>query len=351
MQISWIKRACVVGLALVAASALAAGPAGAIMINGAGASFPYPLHSQWGYKYESLTGMKLNYQSIGSGGGIAQIKAKTVDFGASDAPMKAGELDEFGLIQFPMVIGGVVPVVNLSGIGPGTLRLTHDVLADIFLGEITRWDNSRIKEINPGVELPGMAITVVHRADGSGTTWIFTNYLDKISPTWHQKVGTGKAVDWPAGVGGKGNEGVAVNVQRIDGSIGYVEYAYAVQNKLAYVLLRNRGGRFVAPNVESFQSAAANADWAHSPGYYVVLTDQPGENSWPITGASFILIYRDQPDAVRAQTMLEFFDWCYRHGAQDAIGLDYVPMPESVVELVEDTWRKEVRANGGPTWQ
>lgn len=347
----FLRQACIAGLAVVAVCVIAAGSAGAATINGAGASFPYPLYSMWAYEYEGLTGVKVNYQSIGSGGGIAQIKAKTVDFGASDAPMKGDELEKLGLIQFPMVMGGIVPVINMRGCGPGELKLAHDVLADIFLGQITKWNDPRIKELNPDLGLPDQSIIVVHRADGSGSTWIFTNYLDKVSPTWHEKVGTGKAVDWPTGVGGKGNEGVAANVQRLDGSIGYVEYAYAVQNELAYVLLRNRGGKFVAPSVESFQSAAANADWAHSPGYYVVLTDQPGAGSWPITGATFILIYKEQDDAARAKALLEFFGWCYEYGDEDAVGLDYVPMPDSVVELVEDTWRKEVRSNGKALWQ
>ncbi|OHB59317.1 MAG: phosphate ABC transporter substrate-binding protein PstS [Planctomycetes bacterium RBG_13_46_10] len=320
-----------------------------ITINGAGATFPYPLYAQWAYQYEKLTGVKLNYQSIGSGGGIAQIKAKTVDFGASDAPMDVNELDEIGLIQFPMVIGGVVPVVNIKGIKSGQIRLTPDVLADLFLGKITKWNDPRIVKLNSDVALPDKAVTVVHRADGSGTTWIFTNYLDKVSKQWHETVGTGKAVAWPTGVGGKGNEGVAGYVQRVDGSIGYVEYAYALQNNLTYVLLGNRAGKFVPPTIKTFQAAAANADWKNAPGYYMVLTDQPGDDSWPITGASFILMYKVQSNARQAKAMLKFFDWCFRHGADKAQELHYVPIPLNVVELVEKSWSEQINA-GQPLW-
>ena len=327
------------------------GDKGSITVNGAGATFPYPLYAQWAHEYERMYGMKLNYQAIGSGGGIRQIKAKTVDFGASDAPLGADELDRNGLIQFPMVVGGVVPILNVGGIAKGQLRLTPAVLAGIFLGRIKRWNDEAIRAVNPGLTLPEKDITVVHRSDGSGTTWIFTNYLDKVSPDWHERVGTGKAVQWPTGIGAKGNEGVAVNVQRVDGSIGYVEYAYALQNKLPYVLLQNRAGKFVAPTIETFQSAAGNADWANTPGFYVVLTDQPGADSWPITGASFILLYKQQTDAARAKAMLEFFDWCYRQGADTAKKLHYVPIPLSVVELVEDIWREQIVANGQPVWR
>ncbi len=321
-------------------------------INGAGATFPYPVYAQWAYKYEKLKGVKLNYQSIGSGGGIAQIKAKTVDFGASDAPLKAEALEKFGLIQFPMIMGGVVPVVHIKGVGPGKMRLSPEVLADIFLGKIKTWNDPAIRKLNPGLVLPDKNITVVHRADGSGTTWIFTNYLDKVSKEWHAKVGTGKAVSWPAGVGGKGNEGVSAYVQKVNGGIGYVEYAYALQNKLAHVLLKNRAGKFVAPTIKTFQSAAANADWAHAPGFYMVLTDQPGEKSWPITGASFILVYKVQKKPETGKAVLAFFDWAYRHGAQIAMKLDYVPIPEKVVRLVEATWKKEIKdTKGHPLWK
>jgi phosphate transport system substrate-binding protein len=324
--------------------------AGGEILNGAGATFPYPLYAQWAYEYNTLTGVKLNYQSIGSGGGIAQIKAKTVDFGASDAPMKPKELNEFSLVQFPMVIGGVVPVVNVPGVGPGQLKLTADLLANIFLGKVARWDDPAVRKVNPDLALPSKAITVVHRADGSGTTWIFTNYLDKISTEWHKSVGTGKAVSWPVGVGGKGNEGVAAYVQRIAGSIGYVEFAYALQNKMSHALLRNRSGRFVGPTIGAFQAAAANADWKNAPGYYLVLTDQPGEESWPITGASFILVYKEQANPVQARIMFRFFDWCYRHGAETAEKLHYVPIPPKVVKMVENTWHDQIRVEGKPAW-
>ena len=321
-------------------------------INGAGATFPYPVYAQWAHKYEKLKGVKLNYQSIGSGGGIAQIKAKTVDFGASDAPLKADELKKHRLIQFPMIMGGVVPVVHIKGVGAGKMKLSPNILADIFLGEIKKWNDPAIKKLNSGLALPDKNITVVHRADGSGTTWIFTNYLDKVSKKWHAKVGTGKAVSWPTGVGGKGNEGVSAYVQRVNGGIGYVEYAYALQNKLAYVLLQNRAGTFVAPTIKTFQSAAANADWTHAPGFYMVLTNQPGKNSWPITGASFILIYKVQRKPETARAVLSFLDWAYKHGAEIAMKLDYVPMPEKVVQLVEVTWRKTVKdTKGNPLWK
>ncbi len=322
----------------------------ALTINGAGATFPYPVYAQWAYKYQRLTGTKLNYQSIGSGGGIAQIKAKTTDFGASDAPMKKEELDANGLIQFPMVVGGVVPILNLAGIGPGELKLAPDLLVDLFMGHITHWNDEALVKANPGVELPDTAVTVVHRADGSGTTWIFTNYLDKVSSAWHEKVGTGKAVSWPVGVGGKGNEGVAAYVQRVNGSIGYVEFAYALQNKMAHALLKNRSGAFVSPTIESFQAAAANADWESAPGFYMVLTDQPGAASWPITGASFIIVYREQADIVLANAMFRFFDWCYRHGADIAKELHYVPIPITVADGVQNKWKEILTAAGQPIW-
>ena len=322
-----------------------------ITINGAGASFPFPVYSRWAHTYYSQTEMKLNYQSIGSGGGIAQIKAKTVDFGASDAPLQAAELDEFGLIQFPMVMGGVVPVVNIEGIKPGDLKLSPQVLADIFLGKITRWNDPSIVSLNKGVTLPEQEIVVVHRADGSGTTWIFTNYLDKISAEWRQKVGTDKAVEWPVGVAGKGNEGVSQYVKKVNGAIGYVEFAYALQNNMAYILLENHAGKFVAPTIETFQAAASNADWANAPGFYMVLTDQPGDESWPITGASFILMYKAQKDLANARAMLKFFDWCYHHGAEIAEKLHYVPMPEKVVTQVQTLWKNSVRVNDQSVWK
>ncbi|RJO63467.1 MAG: phosphate ABC transporter substrate-binding protein PstS [Myxococcales bacterium] len=319
-------------------------------INGAGATFPYPVYSQWAYKYNGVAGVQINYQSIGSGGGIAQIKAKTVDFGASDAPLTKAELDQAGLIQFPMVSGGVVLAVNLKGVKAGAIKLTPAVLADIFLGKIKKWNDPQLASANASVALPDQDITVVHRADGSGTTWIFTNYLDKVSKSWRDAVGAGKEVAWPAGVGGKGNEGVAAYVQRINGSIGYIEYAYALQNKMTTTLLQNKAGKFVAPTIETFQAAAANADWSNAPGFYMVLTDQPGDDSWPITGASFILIYKEQKDGAQAKQLLKFFDWCYRNGADMAKNLHYVPVPANVVEQVEALWKKDVKAAGQTVW-
>jgi phosphate transport system substrate-binding protein len=321
------------------------------VINGAGATFPYPIYSQWAHKYHNLRDVRLNYQSIGSGGGIAQIKAKTVDFGATDAPLKSAELEDHGLLQFPMIVGGVVPVVNVEGISKGQIVLDAQVLTDIFLGNITKWNHEAIQALNPEIKLPEKDVTVVHRADGSGTTWIFTNYLNKISNAWHDAVGTGKAVAWPTGVGGKGNEGVANYVNRVDGAIGYVEYAYALQNNMNHIRLKNSDGNIVAPTIETFQAAAANADWKNTPGFSVVLTDQAGANSWPITGASFILVYKDQSDKKTASTVLSFFDWCFRHGAEMAQELHYVPIPMNVVEIIEQTWRDEIRGNGQAVWE
>ncbi len=322
-----------------------------ISINGAGATFPYPLYSQWAYKYNQITGMKMNYQSIGSGGGIQQIKAKTVDFGASDAPLKAEELEATGLIQFPMVMGGVVPVINVAGISPGQLKLDGETLANIYLGKITSWDDPAIKGLNAGVPLPKQALAVVRRADGSGTTWIFTHYLAGVSPEWKEKVGADKAVAWLVGNGGKGNEGVAAYVQQLPGSIGYVEYAYALQNKMTYVLLKNKDGNYTAPTKETFSAAAANADWKNAPGFFLVLVNQPGKDSWPITGATFILVHKEQANANIAKTMLNFFDWCYKNGDELAIGLDYVPMPDNVVALVQAQWTERLRNNGKAVWQ
>jgi phosphate transport system substrate-binding protein len=322
-----------------------------VRLNGAGASFPYPVYARWTHRYHKLKGVRINYQSIGSGGGIAQIKAKTVDFGASDAPLSPGDLDAAGLIQFPMVMGGVVPVIHVPGLGAGQLRLTATLLADIFLGKIKRWNDPALARANPGLKLPAKDITVVHRADGSGTTWIFTNYLSKVSAAWKSKVGTGKAVAWPTGVGGKGNEGVAAYVTRLGGAIGYVEYAYALRNKIPHVLLQNRAGKLVAPTIETFQAAAANADWAKAPGFYMVLTHQGGDQSWPITGATFILMHKHQPDARKARAMLRFFDWCYRYGAETAKKLHYVPMPDAVIKLVQQRWREALRAAGKPVWR
>jgi phosphate transport system substrate-binding protein len=338
---------------LVAGALVAAGAGTAVAadtITGAGATFPYPIYGKWASDYNKITGVELNYQSIGSGGGIKQIKAKTVDFGASDAPLKPDQLDEAGLMQFPMIMGGVVPVVNLPGVKSGELKLTPDVLADIYLGKITKWDDKRIAKANPGLKLSG-DITVVHRADGSGTTWIFTNYLTKVSKSWAKDVGNNKSVSWPTGVGGKGNEGVAAFVGKVNGGIGYVEYAYALQNKMTTALLENRDGNFVAPTAEAFQAAAAGADWAHAKGYYLVLTDQPGKMSWPITGASFILMHKKQQHPTNAKAVLKFFDWAYKNGNDAALALDYVPMPDSVADMVRASWTKDLKDMAGePVW-
>jgi len=340
------KKPSAQGTAISAQQTSSAG----VMMQGAGASFPYPLYSQWAHQFGQKTGAKLNYQSIGSGGGIAQIKAKTVDFGASDAPMKADELEKEGLVQFPTVMGGVVPVVRLKGIAGGQIRLSGSLLAEIYLGNVKKWNDPALVQLNPGVDLPATDITVVHRADGSGTSWIFTEYLSKVSPAWSDKVGFGSAVSWPAGVGGKGNEGVAAYVQRVEGSIGYVEYAYAIQNKLSYVLMQNPAGQFVSPTIESFQSAAAGADWTNAPGFYMILTNQPGEKSWPITGATFILMHKDQADANKAKAVLGFFDWAYAEGNATAEQLHYVPLPDSVVGLVQAMWSEKITSGGKPVY-
>ncbi len=317
-------------------------------ITGAGATFPYPVYAKWAEAYKAKTGTGMNYQSIGSGGGIKQIEAGTVDFGASDKPLKPEELEKNGLLQFPTVIGGVVPVVNVKGIQPGDLKLTGDVLAKIYLGEIAKWDAPEIAKLNPGLKLPSQEITVVHRSDGSGTTFIFTSYLSKVSPQWQEKVGNDAAVSWPVGVGGKGNEGVASYVQRISGSIGYVEYAYALQNKMTYALLKNKEGNFVKPDAKNFQAAAADANWSQTPGFYQILTNQPGQNSWPITGATFILMHQKQKNPQTARQVLKFFDWAYAAGDPLAESLDYIPMPDNVVKLIHEEWRKFVGPDGQP---
>jgi phosphate transport system substrate-binding protein len=320
-------------------------------IVGAGASFPYPLYSKWGAEYAATGGAKLNYQSIGSGGGISAVTAKTVDFGASDAPLKEADLTTAGLVQFPMCVGGVVPVINVQGIADGQLKLTGDLLAKIYNGTISKWNDPAIKAVNSGVNLPAAKINVVHRSDSSGTTWIFTNYLTAAAPgVW--TAGADKEVPWPTGVGGKGNEGVAASVKQLSGSIGYVEYAYAKQATMTTVQMQNKSGAFVKPSLDSFASAAVQADWKSSlPSMYLVLVDQPGKATWPITGASFILVQKDQTDAARAQSMMSFFDWAYKNGETTAKGLDYVPIPKSVYDLVEtDVW-KNVTVSGTPVWQ
>lgn len=328
-----------------------AATAGAANITGAGATFPYPIYAKWAEAYKAKTGIGMNYQSIGSGGGIKQIKAKTVDFGASDKPLKLEELEKDGLMQFPTVMGGVVPVVNLQGISGGQVKLSGKVLADMFLGKIKKWNDPAIANLNKDVSLPDQAITVVHRSDGSGTTFIFTNYLSKVSPAWKQKVGEEASVAWPAGVGGKGNEGVASYVKQIKGSIGYVEFAYALQNKMAFTLLQNQEGNFVAPSEESFKAAAAGANWEKAPGFYEILTDEPGKQSWPITGATFILMHKSQANAENAKTVLKFFEWAYTEGDKMALGLDYIPMPDNVVKLVQNAWKAQIKdASGKALW-
>ena len=317
-------------------------------ITGAGATFPYPVYAKWADAYNKEMGVRLNYQSIGSGGGIKQITAGTVDFGASDKPLKPADLEKTGLIQFPTVTGGVVPVINVKGIRPGGIKLTGQVLAKIYLGEISKWNAPEIAEHNTGVKLPDDDITVVHRSDGSGTTFIFTNYLNKISTAWKEKVGNDASVSWPTGVGGKGNEGVASYVQRIAGSIGYVEYAYALQNNMTYVLLQNREGNFVKPDAKNFQAAAADADWNSAPGFYQILTNEPGQNSWPITGATFILMHKVQKNPERAAQVLDFFKWAYEHGDNMAEELDYIPMPENVVKLIYKEWKQIKSREGKP---
>ena len=330
-------------LGLAAAQAVTAAD-----ITGAGATFPYPLYSKWAEAYRTATGVGLNYQSIGSGGGIKQILAKTVDFGASDAPLEPAKLEKEGLVQFPMVMGGVVPVFNIEGIKPGGLRLTGSLLADIYLGKISKWNAPAIAALNKGVKLPDQDITVVARSDGSGTTFIFTNYLSKVSTEWKDKAGNNTSVKWPAGVAGKGNEGVAAYVQRLSGSIGYVEYAYALQNKMSYALMQNKDGNFVGPDDKSFRAAAANAQWDKAPGFYLLLTDQAGKESWPITGATFILMHKKQDKPANAVIVLKFFDWAYESGDKMALDLDYVPMPDSVVKLVKAEWKKIQDAAGKP---
>ncbi len=335
--------------ALVGAAALAAcvAPAYAVDITGAGATFPYPIYAKWADAYKKETGVGLNYQSIGSGGGIKQITAKTVDFGASDAPLKPDDLDKNGLMQFPAVMGGVVPVYNIKGIEPGKIRLTGELLGAIYLGKVKKWNEPAIAKLNPGVKLPDQAISVVHRSDGSGTTFLFTNYLSKVNADWKSTVGEGTAVNWPTGVGGKGNEGVANYVSRIDGAIGYVEYAYAKQNRLGYALMQNRDGEFVTPEEKSFKAAAAGADWAKAPGMYLILTDQTGKASWPITGASFILVHKQQEKPENGREVLKFFDWSFRNGDKMATDLDYVPMPDEVVKLIQAQWKSQVRDTSG----
>jgi phosphate transport system substrate-binding protein len=338
------------GLVIAAAASLAMAGMAAADISGAGATFPYPIYAKWADAYKKLTGVGLNYQSIGSGGGIKQIKAKTVTFGASDMPLKPDDLQAAGLLQFPMVIGGVVPVVNIKGIQGGQLHLDGATVASIYLGDITQWDDPQIKRLNPKLALPSTAIAPVYRSDGSGTNFLFSDYLSKANPKFKSSIGANTSVQWPVGIGAKGNEGVANMTTQTDGAIGYVEYAYAKQNKMAYTSLTNKSGAVVAPSADSFQAAAANADWAHSDGYYLILTDQAGAKSWPITGASFILLYKQPGDAAAVNEALKFFAWAYKDGASMAAELDYVPLPAPLIDQVKKTWTSEITSAGHPVW-
>jgi phosphate transport system substrate-binding protein len=332
---------CVMVYFGIAAAAFAAD------ITGAGSTFAYPLYAKWAEAYKNETGVKLNYKSIGSGAGINRIKAGRVDFGASDMPLEPEELETEGLVQFPTAIGGVVPVVNLKGFKPGEIKLSGKALANIYLGRITKWNDPEIVKLNEGIQLPDKNITVVHRSDGSGTTFVFANYLSKVSPEWKRLVGSNVIVFWPTGVGGNGNEGVALNVQHIPGSIGYVEYAYVLQNSMTYTMMQNREGQFVKPDAKNFQSAAADADWANSKDFYTILTDQPGKDSWPISGATFILMHKAQKDPETAKRVLDFFSWAYQNGGKLADELSYIPLPADVVEVIHRKWKEEIKGPDG----
>ncbi len=333
-------------LGLLTTVAMAASSVMAQDVTGAGATFPAPIYAKWASDYNKATGVKINYQSVGSGAGIKQIDAKTVDFGATDMPLKDDDLAKKGQMQFPTVIGGVVPVINVQGIKPGELKLTGKLLGDIYLGKVTKWNDAAIKAVNPGLNLPDADIAPVRRADGSGTSFIFTNYLSKVNGEWKDKVGEGTAVNWPTGAGGKGNEGVAAFVTRLPNSIGYVEYAYVKQNKMNYALMQNKAGNFVVPDDSAFKAAAANADWAKS--FYQILTDQNGKEAWPMTGATFILMYKTQDKPAVASSVLKFFSWAYKNGDKVADDLDYVPMPESVKAAIEKSWAEIKDAAGKP---
>jgi phosphate transport system substrate-binding protein len=338
-----VAAVAILGFGLTAA-------ASAAEISGAGATFPYPIYAKWAEAYKAATGTGLNYQSIGSGGGIKQIEAKTVDFGASDMPLMPDDLNKNGLVQFPPVIGGEVLAVNIPGIAAGQMTLDGPTIADIFLGKITNWSDPAIAKLNPALKLPKLGIAVVHRSDGSGTTFIFTDYLSKVSPEWKDKVGSDTAVEWPTGLGGKGNEGVSALTTRTSGSIGFVEYAYALQNKMIHIKLVAHDGAALEPSSKVFQAAAANADWSKAPGFYMILTDQPGAESWPITGATFILMHEKQDNPVNAKAVLDFFAWAYKNGGQMAEALDYIPMPEAAVAIFEASWKKIVGPDGKPVW-
>jgi phosphate transport system substrate-binding protein len=330
-------------VAATAAVALVSVVQAANDISGAGATFPTPIYSKWADAYKKQTGVGLNYQSIGSGGGIKQIKARTVTFGASDMPLKPEDVKESGLVQFPMIIGGAVPAVNVKGVAPGQMVLDGATIASIYLGEITKWSDPKIKKLNPKLALPDTAIAPIYRSDGSGTNFLFSDYLSKSSPKFKDTIGANSSVQWPTGIGAKGNEGLANMVTQTDGAIGYVEYAYAKQNKMAYTQLVNKDGKAVTPSADSFAAAAANADWAHAPAYYLILTDQAGAKSWPITGASFILVYAQPQDLTATTEALKFFNWAYKSGAQMASELDYVPLPDSVIKQVRATWKSDIK--------
>ena len=335
---NFMKAIVAAGLVAASTSAFAAD------ITGAGATFPFPLYSKWADAYKKETGNGLNYQSIGSGAGIKQIQAKTVTFGATDAPLKADQLEKDGFAQWPMIMGAIVPVVNIEGVKAGDMALDGETLANIYLGKITKWDDPAIKKLNPKLSLPSAAIAVVHRADGSGTTFNFTDYLSKVSADWKSKVGSGTAVEWPAGVGAKGNEGVSGNVGQTKDSIGYVEYAYAKQNKLTYTALVNKAGKTVQPTDEGFKAAAANADWTHAPGYFLILTDQPGEKSWPIVASTFVLMHKDTADKAASAEAVKFFKFAFEKGGKMAEDLDYIPMPDAVIKLIEKTWSADIKS-------
>jgi phosphate transport system substrate-binding protein len=334
-------------LVAAAVSAVAVTSAIAADISGAGATFPYPIYAKWAGTYKGVSGVGLNYQSIGSGGGIAQIKARTVTFGASDMPLKPAELGAAGLVQFPTVIGGVVPVINVPGIKPGQLVLDGATLAQIYLGKVTHWNDPEIKKLNPTLNLPGTAIAVVHRSDGSGTTFIFSTYLSRVSADWKGNVGAATSIDWPMGIGAKGNEGVAGNVAQTAGSIGYVEYAYAKQNHLTYADMINHDGAHVVPNADTFRAAGSHADWAAASqnNFYIILVDQPGADSWPITATTYILMYKQPVDAGASADTLKFFKWAYENGDQAALSLDYVPLPDNAVKAIEGSW-KQIQGSG-----
>ena len=341
----FLRSAFLAALVGVGSAAIAA------EISGAGATFPYPIYAKWADTYKKETGFGLNYQSIGSGGGIKQIKANTVTFGATDAPLKADDLEKSGLVQWPQVMGGIVPVINLDGVSAGEVVIDGPALVKIFLGEIKTWNDPALVKLNPSVKLPETAIAVVHRSDGSGTSFNFTDYLSKVSADWKSKVGSAAAVEWPVGLAAKGNEGVANTVTQTKGSIGYVEYAYAKQNKMTYAKMVNHDGKTVAPTMESFQAAAANADWANAPGYYQILTDQKGAASWPITAATFILVQKQPVDAAATGEALKFFSWAFAKGAKDAEALDYIPMPDNVVGMIKKTWANDIKsADGKPVY-